>query len=163
MRKLDGTSLRKGYRRAYARGARLPQRLIAGHMPGSLASSRLKRQRKLGVRLDGGSVIAFPRLNRLRAGLTLWQHNGSQRSGAPEHCAEPERQERDQDQGRSCVRPIMGATLLQRFSRQHPSAAVPSNFAVHRLPHLVCANFSYAIAMPPCRNFCVKKGTSARF
>jgi hypothetical protein len=38
----------------------------------------------------------------------LWQHNGSQRSGPPDRCAEPERQERDQDQRRSRVRPIIG-------------------------------------------------------
>jgi hypothetical protein len=35
-----------------------------------MAGSPLKRQRKLGVRADDGSVIAFPRLTHPRAGLS---------------------------------------------------------------------------------------------
>jgi hypothetical protein len=35
-----------------------------------MAGSPIKRQRKLGVRLDDGSVIAFPRLTHPRAGLS---------------------------------------------------------------------------------------------
>jgi hypothetical protein len=35
-----------------------------------MAGSLLKRQRKLGVRTEDGSVIAFPRLTRPRAGLS---------------------------------------------------------------------------------------------
>jgi hypothetical protein len=40
-----------------------------------MAGSPLKRRRKLGVRVDDGSVIAFPRLSHPRAGLshTEWR------------------------------------------------------------------------------------------
>jgi len=40
------------------------------HIPPAMAGSPLKRQRKLGVRNEDGSVIAFPRLSHPRAGLS---------------------------------------------------------------------------------------------
>ena len=42
----------------------------ARHILASMAGSPLKRQRKLGVRDEDGSVIAFPRLSHPRAGLS---------------------------------------------------------------------------------------------
>ena len=46
----------------------------ARHIPEPMAGSPLKRQRKLGVRLDDGSVIVFPRMPHVAALPKGWRH-----------------------------------------------------------------------------------------
>src|SRR6516162_6875074 len=46
----------------------------ARHIPEPMAGSPLKRQRKLGVRLDDGSVIAFPYMPRVADLPKGWRH-----------------------------------------------------------------------------------------
>jgi hypothetical protein len=98
----------------------------------------------------------------------LWQHSGSQRSGAPDRCPEPERQERDHDQSRPRVRPIIGGRLFERLGRPPPIGCgvniVRSNVAVHQAlhsgGHQLSKRSSFARDPPPSVS---KKGTYESF
>src|SRR5215472_15681119 len=68
VRKWPRTALTEGY--THPRIARLPQHLPPATCSSAMAGSPLKRQCNLGVVADDGSVIAFPRLNHLRSGLS---------------------------------------------------------------------------------------------
>jgi hypothetical protein len=59
-----------------AREATLALTACARHIPKPMAGSPLKRQRKLGVRADDGSVIAFPYLPRAGLSHAEWRALG---------------------------------------------------------------------------------------
>jgi len=68
VRKWPRTALTERY--IHPRIARLPQHLPPATCSSAMAGSPLKRECNLGVVADEGSLIAFPRLNHLRSGLS---------------------------------------------------------------------------------------------